>query len=224
MTACFLPALSVCAPPSRCVEARCVSDPAARVRARRARRSSAASSLSAAVPPPSPQMRACSFPPQTGKGDASLFGGAGVLQIAHGKPVSAESEEPYAVSLQKHLLGYEFPDTVRWGRHRRYCRKLPPQCRRQPLPPPAPARARRSCCSRRACSTRTPRPRNVRAAAGGDEAAATRRWLWWRQRQRKRRQRRAFHVPPPPPLSPCHATSPPPNLVLLPQHFLQSTT
>ena len=79
-------------------------------------------------------MRACSFPPQTGKGDASLFGGAGVLQIAHGKPVSAESEEPYAVSLQKHLLGYEFPDTVRWGRHRPFCRRLPPSM----SPPTAP--------------------------------------------------------------------------------------
>ena len=32
--------------------------------------------------------------------------------ILHGKPVPEGTEEPHAVTLQKHLLGYEFPDTL----------------------------------------------------------------------------------------------------------------
>jgi hypothetical protein len=30
----------------------------------------------------------------------------------HGKPVDSTAEEPHAVTLQKHLLGYEFPETI----------------------------------------------------------------------------------------------------------------
>lgn len=47
------------------------------------------------------------------QGKRELFGDSpGSLLIIHGKPVPERQEEPHAVSLQKHLLGYEFPDTI----------------------------------------------------------------------------------------------------------------
>jgi len=37
---------------------------------------------------------------------------AATLMICHGKPVPEGTDEPHAVTLQKHLLGYEFPETI----------------------------------------------------------------------------------------------------------------
>jgi FACT complex subunit SPT16 N-terminal lobe domain len=49
---------------------------------------------------------------QARKGDEAMYGGANALLIQHGKAVGEGKEEPHAVTLQKHLLGYEFPETI----------------------------------------------------------------------------------------------------------------
>ena len=81
----------------------------------RQQRSSAPRSFSVRHSPMLPDpthFRSCPTFLQANRSSEALYGGAHALLIQHGKAVTSDKEEPHAVSLQKHLAGYEFPETV----------------------------------------------------------------------------------------------------------------